>query len=135
MSINIQPKFPSIFLRVALAVSYLWFSFDRLGLVGGPGDPHISWGDWTHFMTFASHVMSFLPEQIVSVLAITATIGELVFGTLLFVGYFTQLAAIGSGILAFFFALSMAISLGFESPLASSVFTVSAGSFLLAQVP
>jgi len=52
---------------------------------------------------------------------------------LLLVGRWAKIAALGSGMLSLFFALSMAISFGIVSPLSYSVFTVSAASFLLAK--
>ena len=133
----IRNKFtlPSLFLRLAISIPYLWFVSDRLGLLGAPGHPHVGWGDWGHFMIYARQTMSFLPPAVVPVLAVLATIGEGLFGLLLLIGYRIRLAAVGSGILSFLFAISMAISFGLESPLGYSVFTVSAASFLLACLP
>ncbi len=128
-------KIPSIFLRVALAIPYLWFVSDRLGLLGANGQPHVGWGDWHHFMEYAKQTMSFLPVSAIPFFATAATVCELLFGLLLLIGCFTRMAAIGSGILSFLFAVSMAISFGIESPLGYSVFTVSAASFLLATIP
>jgi putative oxidoreductase len=126
---------PSLFLRLAISIPYLWFVSDRLGLLGANGHPHVGWGDWVHFMNYARQTMSFLPPAVVPVLAILATICEGLFGLLLLIGYRTRLAAVGSGILSLLFAISMAISFGIESPLGYSVFTVSAASFLLACLP
>ncbi|MEO7291602.1 MAG: hypothetical protein ABIW34_00765, partial [Ginsengibacter sp.] len=53
-------KTPSLLLRVALAIPYLWFVSDRLGLLGANGQPHAGWGDWQHFMEYAKQTMSFL---------------------------------------------------------------------------
>jgi putative oxidoreductase len=128
-------RIPSILLRMALAIPYLWFVADRLGLLGAHGQPHVGWGDWGHFMEYARQTMSFLPGSAIPFFAVLATIGESSFGLLLLTGCFTRVAAIGSGILSFLFACSMAISFGIESPLGYSVFTVSAASFLLACVP
>jgi putative oxidoreductase len=125
----------SLFLRLALGFSYLWFVADRLGFLGAPGSPHVGWGDWPHFFEYASQVMSFLPGRLIPFFAFFATIGECTFGILLLIGFYTRLAAIGSGLLSFLFAVSMAISFGIESPLGYSVFTVSAASFLLATIP
>jgi uncharacterized membrane protein YphA (DoxX/SURF4 family) len=127
--------FPSIFLRVAIAIPYLWFVSDRLGILGANGQPHVGWGDWQHFLQYAREVMSFLPAAVIPFFAITATAFELIFGLLLLFGRFTKIAAAGSGILSFLFAVSMAISFGIESPLGYSVFTVSAASFSLAAMP
>ncbi|MES2064668.1 MAG: DoxX family protein [Bacteroidota bacterium] len=126
---------PAIYLRAALGLSYIWLVADRLGWLGAPGQPHISWGDWAHFMVLSRDTMSFLPDALVNPLAILASLGEGVFGILLLVGLFTRWAAIGSGLLTLAFAISMTISLGIDAPIGYSVFTVSAASFLLATLP
>jgi putative oxidoreductase len=126
---------PSLFLRLTLGISYLWFVADRFGLLGTNGSPHVGWGDWHHFVLYASQVMSFIPSRVVPFFAGLATLGEFSFGLLLVTGCFTRLAAIGSGLLSLLFAISMGISFGIESPLGYSVFTVSAASFLLAAIP
>jgi len=122
------------YLRLAIGAGYLVFGLDRLGVWGPYGGKGISWGDWQHFMVYAAQVMGFLPYRLASILAVTATIGEIAFGAMLLVGLFTRLAAIGSGVLSLCFAVAMAISGGITNPMAASVFTVSAGSFLLATV-
>ncbi|WP_161964413.1 TQO small subunit DoxD [Mucilaginibacter endophyticus] len=131
---HINQKLSSIYLRVAIGISYLWEVADRFGLFGPNGHPHVGWGDWKHFIAYAKQVMSFLPEGVVNPLATIATIGEGGFGLLLILGLFTRMAAIGSGILSLCFAVAMAISFGIDSPLGYSVFTLSAASFLLASL-
>jgi putative oxidoreductase len=128
-------NFAQLFLRLALGIGFLVPGFDRLGVWGKYGERNISWGDWQHFIKYAGQVMSFLPSTLVNVFAIMATFAEIIFGTLLLVGRWTKIAALGSGILTLFFALSMAISLGIVAPLNYSVFTASAASFLLATLP
>ncbi|MHA4809739.1 DoxX family protein [Flavitalea flava] len=135
MSVSNNFKWPSLFLRLAISVPYLWFVADRLGFLGKNGSPHVGWGDWLHFMIYARQTMSFLPGSLIPVFAALATLGEFLFGILLLTGLFTRAAALGSGILSLLFALSMAVSFGIESPLGYSVFTVSAASFLLASLP
>jgi uncharacterized membrane protein YphA (DoxX/SURF4 family) len=135
MEIRNKFNLASLFLRLALGSAYLWFVADRLGFLGAHGSPHVGWGDWPHFLEYASQVMSFLPGRMTPLFATLATIGEFTFGFLLVIGCFTRIAAIGSGLLSFLFACSMAISYGIESPLGYSVFTVSAASFLLAAIP
>lgn len=124
-----------LYLRIAIGIAYFVFGLDRLGAWGMPGDSGVSWGDWPHFLDYAKQVMSFLPASMVEVFAVVATGAEIVLGILLPFGKWTKLAAIGSGVLSFLFALSMAISFGFVSPLSYSVFTLSAGSFLLSTLP
>jgi len=123
-----------LFLRSALGIGYLVPALDRLGAWGKNGEPGISWGDWQHFMQYAREVMSFIPVSLVTLFAVIATIAEISFGILFLIGKWTKLAALGSGILALLFAVSMAVSFGIVSPLSYSVFTVSAASFLLATV-
>ena len=126
--------FAQLFLRWAIGIGYLVPGLDRLGVWGKNGEPGISWGDWQHFVKYAGEVMSFMPASIVNVFAVTATIAEIVLGVLLVAGKWTKFAALGSGILALSFAIAMAVSFGIVSPLSYSVFTVSAGSFLLATI-
>jgi len=132
---KIDPKLPSLYLRVAIGSAYLWEVADRLGVLGRNGQPHVGWGDWGHFIAYSRQVMNFLPTGLVPALATLATIGEALFGALIVVGLFTRMAAIGSAILSFCFAIAMAISFGIESPLGYSVFTLSAASLLLAAMP
>lgn len=128
-------SFFQLYLRVALGAGYLAMGLDRLGVWGKYGQPGVSWGDWTHFMHYAADVMQFLPYRVAAVLAVPATAGEIIFGALLLAGKWTRQAATGSGLLALVFAGSMAVSHGIMDPLGYSVFTVSAGSFLLATLP
>ncbi len=123
-----------LYLRLAIGIGYLVPSLDRLGVWGPNGGKNISWGDWQHFMEYAGQVMGFLPVPLISLLAVVATIAEIIFGLLLLVGKWTKISARASGLLTFLFAASMAISFGIVSPLSYSVFTVSAASFLLSTV-
>ena len=132
---KIDPKLPSLYLRVAIGSAYLWEVADRFGVLGRNGQPHVGWGDWGHFIAYSRQVMNFLPTGLVPALATLATIGEALFGALIVVGLFTRMAAIGSAILSFCFAIAMAISFGIESPLGYSVFALSAASLLLAAMP
>jgi putative oxidoreductase len=128
-------KLPALYLRIAIGSAYLWEVADRLGAFGANGKPHVGWGDWKHFIAYASQVMSFLPPSLIPAFAVLATIGEAVFGALILIGLFTRAAAIGSSVLSFCFAIAMAISFGIESPIGYSVFTLSTASLLLATLP
>lgn len=120
-----------IYLRLALGTGFFLLGLDRLGAWGPHGKPWVSWGDWQHFSAYAHQVMRFLPGPLAEVLAVIATIAEIVFGALLLIGWQTRWAALGSAILTAGFAIAMAISDGITSPIDYSVFTVSAASFLL----
>jgi len=135
MKIIQNAKLPQLYLRIAIGSAYLWEVADRLGIIGAHGQPHVGWGDWAHFMDYAHQTMNFLPPSIIPFFAVLATLGEGIFGAMVLTGLFTRTAAIGSSVLSFCFALSMAISFGIESPLGYSVFTLSAASLLLATLP
>jgi uncharacterized membrane protein YphA (DoxX/SURF4 family) len=124
-----------LYLRLALGIGYLSAGLDRFGVWGPPGGAAIAWGDWQHFMEYAHKLLFFLPYKLAEVCAFIASVGEIVFGILLIIGWKTRLSAIGSGILALLFALGMAVGLRFRAPLDYSVYVVSAGSFLLATLP
>lgn len=131
---NKATNFFQLYLRFSIGLGFLIFGLDRLGVWGGYGTPGVSWGDWKHFMDYASSVMGFLPYSLANVLAIIATAAEIGVGLLLILGLWTRLAALAGGLLALSFAVSMAISFGVIKPMAYSVFTVSAASFLLSSV-
>jgi uncharacterized membrane protein YphA (DoxX/SURF4 family) len=135
LQMKLNTKLASVYLRLAIGSAYIWEVADRIGILGANGQPHVGWGDWAHFLDYAQKVMTFLPKGVIPAFAILASIGEAVFGALLLIGFFTRMAAIGSGILSLLFAFSMAISFGIESPLGYSVFTLSAASFLLSTLP
>jgi uncharacterized membrane protein YphA (DoxX/SURF4 family) len=124
-----------LYLRLAIGAGYTVFGLDRLGVWGPYGKPGVSWGDWKHFSTYAHHLMSFLPSGLAETFAVIATILECTLGPLLIIGLATRWAAYASSALALGFATSMAIADGITSPLAYSVFTVSAASLLLAAQP
>lgn len=124
-----------LFLRFALGASYLCAGLDRFGIWGAHGEPKVTWGDWKHFMGYAYQLMAFLPYRLAECFAAAASGAEIIFGVLLIAGLWTRWAAIGSGILALCFAFSMTNAFGIQSPLNYSVFTVSAGSFLLSTLP
>jgi putative oxidoreductase len=106
-----------LYLRLALGIDYIVIGLDRLGAWGPHGKPYVSWGDWAHFSAYAHQLMFFLPYGLAEVLAVLATVCELLFGSLLVIGWFTRWAAIGSGLLALCFALSMVAALGITSPI------------------
>ncbi|KAA2242566.1 DoxX family protein [Chitinophaga agrisoli] len=132
---NNKQDYIQLFLRIAIGASYICPGLDRFGVWGPPGGARISWGDWPHFMQYASKVLFFLPAGIAEVFAFIASLSEIIFGTLLIIGLFTRWAALGSGLLLLTFALCMTFAFGVQAPLNYSVFTASAGSFLLATMP
>jgi len=125
-------KYTQLYLRVALGIGFIVPVLDRLGMVGAPGQPNISWGTWDNFIGFTGVLMPYLSKPLVLGAGFFATLLEAIFGICLIIGYKTRLMALGSFALTLIFGLSMVAFLGYKAPLNFSVFPCSAGSLLLA---
>jgi uncharacterized membrane protein YphA (DoxX/SURF4 family) len=122
----------TLFLRLALGSAFLSAVADRFGIFGPLGTPNVAWGDFSHFLMYTRKLTAMMPASSVPALAWIATIAEIVFGVALIVGWQTRIAAFLSGVLLLVFGLSMVYGLGLKAPLNYSVFSASAGAFLLA---
>jgi hypothetical protein len=69
---------------IVIGLELLGAVADRFGLLGGPGDPMVSWGDWTHFRAETAELVPW--DALVQPAAVAATIAELTLGTLLVLG-------------------------------------------------
>ena len=125
-------KFSSVFLRLALGLSFLSAVADRFGLWGVYGQPNVSWGNYARFVAYTAKLNWYLPPPLIPALAMIATFAETLFGVLLILGWKTRITAILSGVLLAAFALTMTIALGVKAPLNFSVFSAARGAFLLA---
>ena len=123
-----------ILLRFALGIGFILPVLDRIGFLGAPGSPNVSWGNWTNFVTYANRLMPYFSPETASFFGAGATIGEAIFGVLLIVGYKIKLAAYGGFALTLVFALSMLFFTGYRSPFDYSVFSASFGCLLLASL-
>lgn len=128
---NIFPT-AQILLRFALGAGFLLPVLDRIGFLGNPGNPNVSWGNWDNFAGYTNTLMPYLSSKTASFFGLLATIGEALFGILLIIGYKVRLAAYGSFVLTLIFGISMLIFTGYRSPFNYSVFVVSFASLLLA---
>jgi uncharacterized membrane protein YphA (DoxX/SURF4 family) len=124
--------YSTVLLRVALGATFLTAVTDRFGVWGAPGAPQVAWGDFAHFLRYAAQVNAFLPPALIPPVAWLATVLEALLGLALVVGVQTRLATLASGGLLGLFALAMTVSMGVKSALNYSVFSASAGAFLLA---
>lgn len=118
----------SLYLRLTLGAAFLSAVADRFGLWGKYG----GWGNFATFTKYVGQVNSFVPAATIPFLAWAATVAETSLGILLIVGLWPRWVALGSAILLAMFGTAMAISFGIKSPLDYSVFSASAGAFLLA---
>lgn len=119
----------ALFLRIALAATYISAYSSRINLFGGHPN------GWQNFLKYASEVNSYAPESLKPFLAITATILEIGFSILLIIGFKTRQVAIASGILTFLFAMAMTYSYGIKEPADYGVFVNFTSAFLLAALP
>jgi uncharacterized membrane protein YphA (DoxX/SURF4 family) len=123
-----------LFLRLAISASFLSAVADRFGLWGAPGSPSIAWGNWENFLAYSNSVNSFVSPGFGYVLAVIATVLEILLPVLLLIGYKIKVAAAASGVLLTGFAIAMTISFGIKAPLDYSVFTAAAACFLLSTI-
>lgn len=96
--------------RLLIGLAFLENVIDRLGLIGPPGAPGVSWGDFPHFIAYTAQVNAFAPAAIIPALAVVATIAEGTFGVTMLAGARVRLASAGSALLFFTFATAMVLS-------------------------
>ena len=125
-------RLASLYLRLALGVAFLSAVADRFGVWGPPGGHNVAWGDFTRFTEYAAKVNPWAPPGVVSMLAWTATLAEIVLGVALLLGVYTRSAALASGVLLSLFAIGMTIGTGVKTAFDASVFSAAAGAFALA---
>ena len=125
----------TVYLRVALGIAFLSAVADRFGWWGAPGTDHVAWGNFARFTAYAGRLNPWAPVSVVPAIAWIATAVEIALGILLVVGLFTRTVAWLSGSLLLLFAFGMIADSGIKAPLDASVFTASAGSFVLACQP
>jgi uncharacterized membrane protein YphA (DoxX/SURF4 family) len=124
--------FSSVFLRLALGISFLSAVADRFGVWGAYGHPNVAWGNYVRFVDYTAKLNWFLPAAMIPALAMISTVAETVFGLFLVLGWKTRITALLSGVLLTTFALAMTVALGVQAPLNFSVFSAAAGALLLA---
>jgi uncharacterized membrane protein YphA (DoxX/SURF4 family) len=124
--------YASVALRLALGLTFLYAIADRFGLLGAPGAPNVSWGNFSRFTAYVQTLNWYVPHLFVPALAWLETLVETLLGIALVLGVLLRPAAFVSGLLLLSFALSMSVASGIGAALAASVFTASAAAFMLA---
>ena len=118
--------------RLLIGAAFVAAVADRLGFLGAPGAPGVSWGDFQHFIAYTAQVNAFAPKAFIPTLAVLATIAEGTFGITMLLGVRVRLASIGSALLLFVFATAMVLS-GL-SQFQYAVYLMSAAAWALATV-
>jgi len=121
-------KVIKIFLRLAIATSFLSAVADRFGM----WSKEVSvWGNWNSFLEYTQILNPWFPNSMISIVGTIATTAEIIFAICLLIGFKTELFAKLSGFLLLIFALSMTFSTGIKGAFDFSVFSASAGAFAL----
>jgi uncharacterized membrane protein YphA (DoxX/SURF4 family) len=101
----------TVLVRVVMAADFLLAVADRFGLLGRPGSPGVSWGNFTHFVTYTRTLAAFTPASWAQTLAVAATAAELSIGVALLLGARLRLTALAATALLAVYGISMSISL------------------------
>jgi thiosulfate dehydrogenase (quinone) large subunit len=125
-------KYTMLYVRLALGITFLASVTDRFGLWGPPGISNVAWGNFNNFLVYAAKLNPYLPTAWIPAVGWGVTLAEVVCGLALLVGFQTRRIAVVSGLLLLAFALGMTMGLGIKAPFNYSVFSASAGAFLLA---
>lgn len=125
----------AITLRVALAASFLSAVADRFGLWGEFGTGEVAWGSYPAFVSYTQTLLWFLPTSTASILALCASVLEIVLAAALLLGHKIRFVGYASSLLLLSFAVSMTFSTGAEGPLSYSVWTAATAAWLLATLP
>jgi uncharacterized membrane protein YphA (DoxX/SURF4 family) len=133
--LDIEHASASVFLRLALGITFLSAVTDRFGLWGAPGSPNVAWGDLAHFTAYAATLNPWAPTALLPAIVWIVTVAETCLGAALILGLWTRWAACGSGVLLLLFALGMTAGTGVKSALNASVFSASAAAFALSTWP
>lgn len=120
-----------VFLRLALAMSFLSAVADRLGL--WPVAVSV-WGSWPAFLEYTAVINPWMPSALVGFAGAFVTVAEVVLAVLLLLGFRTRWAAFASAVLLLLFGLAMTFSTGLKGALDYSVFTAAAAAFALANM-
>jgi len=96
--------------RLLIGLAFFENVIDRLGFLGPPGAPGVSWGDFPHFIAYTAQVNAFAPAAIIPALAVVATMAEGTFGVTMLAGLRVRFASVGSALLLFTFATAMVLS-------------------------
>lgn len=123
-----------LLLRCALGIGFILPVLDRIGWLGVPGSKNVAWGNWENFTAYTHALMPYLGLKAASFFGLVATVGEIIIGLLLLLGYKTKWVSLGSSVLTFIFALSMLFFANYRAPFNYAVFVVSFSSLLLSKL-
>ena len=127
-------RYATLLLRIAIGVGLLSAVADRFGLWGAPGQPSVAWGTFGRFLAYAAVLNPWCPTVLLPTLGWLVTITELGLGIAALANFRLRLTALLTALLTTTFAIAMTWTLGVHAHLNYSVFTFSAGSYLMSAV-
>ena len=101
---------------------------DRFGVMGGPGAPGVSWGDWAHFLGETGQLVPW--AALVRPAAIAATGAELILGALMVVGLWWRWVGTATAGLFLVYLVAMVPGMGAASLLQYGIPVLVGGSLL-----
>lgn len=120
-----------LFLRLALAGSYLSAVADRFGLWGKFGEPGVVWGNFESFLGYTQFLNPWAPASLSNFLGYTVTGLEVILAVFLIFGMKIKITSLVSFSLLVIFSLSMTFTSGIKGAFDYSVFTAAAASLLI----
>ena len=111
-----------------LGVLLLGAVADRFGVLGAPGDPGVSWGDWSHFRSETAELVP--GSLLVQPAAVLATVAETLLGALLVTGLWWRWTGKGAAGLFLVYLVVMVPGMGAGSILEYGVPVLIGGSLL-----
>ena len=123
-----------LILRLALGAGFLLPVMDRLGWLGAPGTSGVAWGDWTHFVEYTNTLIPFVTRPLANLMALGATMAELIVGIFLIIGLKIKEVALGAALLTLSFGLCMAIFIRIGAPFAYPVFVFTGAGLVLSGI-
>lgn len=97
---NTFTRYLTLFLRLALAASYLSSVASRFGLWG----EDVGWGNYAAFLDYTAKVNPYLPASMIPALGRCVDIAEITLAVLLIAGLRLRETATVSGVMLFLFA-------------------------------
>ncbi|MEP7019208.1 MAG: hypothetical protein ABI808_01050 [Pseudonocardiales bacterium] len=127
-----RPTGAAVLIRAVMAADFLLAVADRFGLLGAPGAPGVSWGNFTQFVDYTHTVTVFVPRGVAPLLAVTATVAESTLGLALLLGIQLRRAALCSAALLGVYGVCMTLSLPLAAQFHYNVFILAATMLALA---
>src|SRR2546428_13597759 len=95
--VDVLTTYDSVFLRLALGVTFLAAVSDRFGMWGPPGSPNLAWGNLARFASYAATPNPWAPAAPIPAVVRTLTIAQTGFRCALILGLPTRWSAFSRG--------------------------------------